>query len=92
MTTRTEIFVGGRDPRSSAKRSDLFWAGRQRQAGASRGRDLFGKLAIVEGGLAEAHFTERGLWIDRCGAKRTRTFAVKDRCRFLQRPSRREFS
>lgn len=38
---------------------------RQRQTGVSRGRDLFGKLAIVEVGLAEAQFTERGLWIDR---------------------------
>jgi len=32
----------------------------------SKGRDLFGKLAIVEAGLAEAEFTERGSWIDRC--------------------------
>jgi hypothetical protein len=38
---------------------------RQRQTSVSRGRDLFGKLAIVEAGLAKAQFTERGLRIDR---------------------------
>jgi len=32
----------------------------------SSGRDLFRKLAIVEAGLAEVQFTERGLWIDHC--------------------------
>jgi len=36
----------------------------------SKGRDLFGKLAIVEA-LAEAEFTERGSWIDRCWRGRT---------------------
>ena len=33
---------------------------RQRQITASRGRDLSGKLAMVEADPAEAQFTERG--------------------------------
>lgn len=44
-----------------------------------QGRDLFGKLATVEAGLAEAQFTERGLWIDRCWRKAAGAGVLRDR-------------